>query len=273
VWSAYLQDVAGQTVAFRTFLQPDAERPFTVVGVVAFDLSRTRLHFVLGTEEPAVPDGPRGDGRIPADDLAAGVLLAAFNGGFQATHGSYGAMAGGVVALPPLDGLGTVAIYDDGQVRIGEWGQDIGASPQLAAWRQNAPLVVKNGQMTAAAQRNSIVDWSGSIDGAVVTWRSGLGLSGDGRTLYYFAGPSLNMPALGRAMMAAGVAQGMLLDINPSWVLFSAMRAGTEGLAAEPLLAEMPTQPDRFLRAYSRDFFYVTALERETAGNEVGLER
>lgn len=263
VWSPYLQNAAGETVAFRTFLQPDADRPFTVVAVVAFDMSRTRLHFVLGTEEPVVAGGPRGSGRIAADDLVSGALLAAFNGGFMATHGNYGAMADGVMALPPLAGLGTVALYDDGAVRIGEWGQDIGDAPSLVAWRQNAPLVVKYGQMTEAAQRNSIVDWSGSIDGEVVTWRSGLGLSGDGRTLYYFAGPSLNMPALGRAMVAAGVFQGMLLDINPSWVHFTAIRAGAEGPVAEVLLAEMKTHPDRFLRPYSRDFFYVTAVERE----------
>lgn len=268
VWSPYLQNAAGETVAFRTYLQPDAERPFTVVAVVAFDLSQTRLHFVLGTEEPAVAGGPRGSGRIPAADLVGGALLAAFNGGFKAEHGNYGAMAGGVVALPPLAGLGTMALYDDGAVRIGEWGEDIDASPGLVAWRQNAPLVVKYGEMTEAAQRNSIVDWSGSIDGEVVTWRSGLGLSGDGRTLYYFAGPSLNMPALGRAMVATGVFQGMLLDINPSWVHFTAIRAGTEGPVAEVLLAEMKTHPDRFLRPYSRDFFYVTAVETEAAGDK-----
>ncbi|MCI0397972.1 MAG: phosphodiester glycosidase family protein [Chloroflexi bacterium] len=264
LWSPYLFSPAGQIVAFRTFLQPDPERPFTTVGVVAFDLTQSRLHFVLGASEPSVPGGPRGAGRMTASDRVPGLLLAAFNGGFKAVHGTYGAMAGGAEALPPLDGLGTVAIYQDGAVQIGRWGEDILPLPAIVAWRQNAPLVVENGQVTAVAERNSIVDWSGSIDGEVITWRSGLGLSADGRVLYYFAGPSLGMPALGRAMVAAGVDQGMLLDINSYWVHFTAIRPAGDELLAEPLFGrEMDTHPDRFLRASDRDFFYVTAVVEE----------
>lgn len=262
IWSPYLYGPAGEVVAYRTFVQPDPERPFAVVGIVAFDLNRTRLNFVLGTQEPGMEGGPRGTGLIPAETMAGGNLLATFNGGFKATHGNYGAMSGGVTALPAIDGLGTVAFYQDGSVRIGEWGMDIVPSERLVAWRQNAPLVVQSGEMTEAAERNSIVDWSGSIDGAVVTWRSGLGLSFDRQTLYYFAGSSLNMPSLGRAMLAARVYQGMLLDINPYWVHFTAIRPMGDGSVrplADPLFPEdMKNHADRFLQASARDFFYVT---------------
>jgi hypothetical protein len=259
VWLPYLWDAAGQAVAYRTFVQPDPERPFAVVGVVAFDLRRTKLNFVLGSEEPSVAGGPRGNGRMAAEDMTAGVLLATFNGGFKATHGQYGAMSRGLMPLPAINGLGTVALYEDGSMRIGEWGVDMFDSARMVAWRQNAPLVVQSGEITAAAQRNSIVDWSGSIDGAVVTWRSGLGLSYDRQVLYYFAGSSLNMPALGRAMVAANVYQGMLLDINEYWVHFTAIRANGDGLTAEPLFNDaMQVHADRFLRQSARDFFYVT---------------
>jgi hypothetical protein len=259
VWQPYIWDADGAVVAYRTFVQPDPERPFAVVGVVAFDLRQTKLNFVLGSEEPSVAGGERGNGRMAAEDMTAGRLLATFNGGFKATHGQYGAMSNGIMPLPAIEGLGTVALYEDGSILIGEWGQDVMPSARMVAWRQNAPLVVQSGQVTAAAERNSIVDWSGSIDGAVVTWRSGLGLSSDRQVLYYLAGPSLNMPALGRAMVAAGVYQGMLLDINEYWVHFTAIRAGEEGLTAEGLFAEeMATHADRFLRQSARDFFYVT---------------
>jgi hypothetical protein len=83
VWMPYLYDQDGNVVAVRTFLQPDPECPYTIVAVVAFDLTRTRLNFVLGFEGPSLPDGPKGDGMIPEEHRKAGVLLAAFNGGFS----------------------------------------------------------------------------------------------------------------------------------------------------------------------------------------------
>jgi len=259
IWSPYLMAEDNQTVAYRTFFQPDPERPFALVAVVAINLTQTQLHFVLGSQEPSLPDGPRGRGQIPSEHKTADLLLATFNGGFKATHGQFGAMANGVEALPPQDGLATVAFYDDGQIKIGAWGTDIVPDEHLIAWRQNAPLIIDRGEMTAAARRNSMADWSGSVHDEIVTWRSGLGLSADRQVLYYFAGPSLHMPSLAQAMLAVGVAQGMLLDINPSWVQFSAITAQEGELVATPLLAEMP-HPDRYLNRYGseRDFFYLT---------------
>lgn len=263
IWTPYITNANGATVGYRTFLQPDPERPFTLVGVVAIDLEQTELHFVLGTEEPAVAGDLNGYGRIAAADKTPDLLLAAFNGGFKGTHGQYGAMADGQVALPAKDGLATVALYQDGSVRIGAWGSDITADEALVAWRQNAHLVVENGTITDVAARNSLYDWSGSIDNEVVTWRSGLGLSADGRTLYYFAGSSLNMPALGAAMTAVGVEQGLLLDINPYWVHFTAFAPQGDSFTVDPLFpAEMNQHADRFLRAYQRDFFYITAAAK-----------
>ena len=58
VWTPYILDSTGRIVAYRTFFQPDPERPYSVVAVVAFDLEYTRLHFVLGFEEPYNPEAP-----------------------------------------------------------------------------------------------------------------------------------------------------------------------------------------------------------------------
>jgi hypothetical protein len=258
-WSPYvLNPNTDEAVAYRTFLQPDAERPFAVVAVVAFDLTAVDLNFVLGSEEPSLPNGARGNGRIPSTDNVPGTLLAAFNGGFMATHGEYGAMSNELEVLPPKEGLATVAIGQDGRIQIGKWGEDILPDNNWLGWRQNAHLVVENGAITAETEANSLYYWSGSINGEVVTWRSGLGLSADGRTLFYFAGPSLSMPTLGHAMVTAGVDQGMLLDINPYWVHFTTFHHDGEALTAESLLADMEQHVDRFLRMYARDFFYIT---------------
>ena len=154
-------------MAYRTFLQPDPTRPYSLVAVVSFDLTRTRLHFVLGTIEPAspiaTPDAATRSGAIPASDRLANVLLAAFNGGFKATHGEFGAMADGITALPPKDGLGTLAIYKSGRVSLGEWGAGLTLTPDMVAFRQNGPLVIQQGRINPRIYDNSPQDWGYTV--------------------------------------------------------------------------------------------------------------
>lgn len=262
VWQPYLTNPAGEVVALRAFLQPDPERPYTSVGVVAFDLQKTQLHYVLGSQEPALPGGPRGTGRIPVEDMQPGRLLATFNGGFLATHGEYGAMSGGLVALPAKLGYGTVAELESGELQIGEWGVEINPDAAYTFWRQNARMVVHNGQINERVYNSSIITWGGSINGDIVTWRSGIGLDENQEVLYYLAGPSVSMPVLAQAMMAAGVHNGILLDINATWVHFAAIHSDGEELRAEPLFGEgMETNVDRYLKQSGRDFFYITVRE------------
>jgi hypothetical protein len=196
MWQPYLAGEDGQVVGLRTFLLPDPERPYAAVGVVAFDLSRTRLHYVLGMEEPRLPDGPRGTGRIPEADLESSALLATFNGGFMATHGEYGAMAGGTIALPAKPGFATVTMSPEGRVQVGVWGDDIDPAAEYESWRQNARMIIDDGIINNRVYEGSILTWGGNINGNIVTWRSGLGLNEAGDVLYYFAGPSLSMESL-----------------------------------------------------------------------------
>ena len=260
VWTPYIQDFTGQVVAYRTFLQPDPQRPYAVVGVVAFDLGHTRLHYVLGSDEPYSPDSPKRTGKMPADDLKPGYLLATFNGGFKATHGKYGAMADGVIAIPPRDGLATIGIYKDGIVHLGEWGSEITDSPNLVAWRQNGPPVVHQGLINPQIFNNSPKDWGYTVDDVSPTWRSALGISADGQSLYFFAGSKLTMQALAQSMLAAGAVEGLQLDINNYWVHFVAIRTDGTKLFPEPLFPDtMSENLDRYLHPYTRDFFYVTS--------------
>jgi hypothetical protein len=259
-WTPYIQDATGATVAYRTFLQPDPQRPYVVVGVVAFDLTRTRLHYVLGTNEPSVPDVPKPPGVIPSADRLAGTLLAAFNGGFKTVNGHFGVMDNGSVLIAPIFKMGTVALYRDGSIRIGEWGMDLKYSTDMVAYRQNCPLMVHDGTINPLVYNNSVNDWGGAVKGSVVTFRSGIGISQDGKVLYYFAGQSLTMPALAAAMQDAGAYQAMQLDINNYYVLFTSFKFENGQLAAFPLLPkDMASNLNRFLGSYSRDFFYITA--------------
>ena len=262
VWEPYLYAPDGEVIGYRTFIQPDRQRPYVAAAVVAFNLARVQLHFVLGTNEPNSPGNPKRPGDIPAQDKIPGILVAAFNGGFKAIHGYYGAMSGGVVALPPREGLGTVAIYRDGSLRIGEWGRDLVYDPAMVAYRQNCPLLLQDGAINPLVDKGSIADWGGNLDGAVVTWRSAIGISRDNQTLYYLAGPHLSMPVLAQALVSTGSYQAIQLDINDYYVHFTAIRTDGENLVAEALMPEfMSDNVARYLGAFYRDFFYVTVRE------------
>ncbi|MBI4630550.1 MAG: hypothetical protein HY740_02335 [Chloroflexi bacterium] len=97
LWTPYLYDSAGRVVAYRTFLQPDRQRPYAMTAIVVFNLNVTRLGFMIGTHEPYSTAKLQRSGVIPVQDRQPGVLLATFNGGFQAQHGQFGAMYEGNV--------------------------------------------------------------------------------------------------------------------------------------------------------------------------------
>ncbi len=259
IWAPYIQGPDGKTVAFRTFLQPDPTRPYTLVAVVAIDLNQTQLHFIMGTEEPAAPNGPPRSGEMPPSDKVANILLAAFNGGFKARHGEFGAMMDGVIYLPPRQGLGTLVIYKDGSVRLGEWGKDVSMNPGIVSLRQNGPLVIQAGQFNPRIYNNDPKDWGYTVNDVSPTIRTGVGLSRDGKTLYYFCGPSLSMEMLAKSMQAAGAWNSIQLDINNYWSLFVKIDPVNSKVVAEPLLPKlMVAYVDRYLYDSSRDFFYIT---------------
>lgn len=260
IWQPYLYDYQGHVVAHRTFLQPDPIRPFALVAVVTFDLQKIKLHYVLGSEEPSADGYGHGEGIIPIQDKVGGYLLATFNGGFKTTHGQFGAMSQQLIAVPPKYGLGTIAFAKDGSITIGRWGEEIDPSADWLAYRQNAPLILQNGDVNQIVYSNDITDWGGTIDNETTTWRSALGLNNTQTRLYYIAGSSLSMPLLAQSAQHAGIADLMLLDINHYWVHFAKINSSRDGIfSAEPLFTEeMAVHADRYLHPNSRDFFYVT---------------
>ncbi len=267
-WTAYIRDKTGNIIAYRAFLHPDPRRPYATAAIVAFDLKSVRLHFVLGTKEPVSDVKLPRPGRIPRRDFQCGRLVAVFNGGFKARHGHFGAMVGGVTVLPPRQGLGTVAMYKDGRVRIGMWGVEIQSTPNVSAWRQNGPLVIHNGIINPHTADYAPHDWGVTVKGAIAVWRSALGISKDERTLYYVAGDYLTLPVLARTLAAIGTYQAMQLDINKYWVHFDAIKCGSGKPITDPLFDSMKSQNDRrYLKKYWRDFFYVTSAGEARSPN------
>jgi len=262
IWTAYIEDGHHRTVAYRAYLQPDPHRPYAVVAVIAFDLTHAQLNFVLGSIEPISEVAFERWGEIPAGDRVPGRLLATFNGGFQAQHGHFGAVSDGMVAIPPQDGLGTIVIYESGEISLGEWGADLTDSPDIRALRQNGPLVVHDGELTPQVFSFSPKDWGYTINEVSPTWRSGIAIDDTRRVLFYVAGPSLTVEALGNSMIAAGALNGLQLDINRYWVLFTTFEIRGGDLIPNPLFPDtMNENIARYLHPYTHDFFYITAKD------------
>lgn len=256
-WSVYLRGANGQPAALRTFLQPDPNRAYAILSLVAFDLRSTRLHFVLGSVEPRTGKY-RLSGKIPAGDFTPGRLLAAFNGGFLPANGNYGAMADGITPIEPRAGLATLTITKDGALDIGAWGSQVQDSPNLEAWRQNGPLLIDGGAVTDQARSDSLALWGGTIKGYVVTWRSAVALNRERSVLYYAVGPAMSITTLAQGLLQAGAYQAMQLDINESWTHFTAVDFSSGSPQAIPLVREMSVKLDRYLTSSGRDFFYMT---------------
>ena len=130
----------------------------------------------------------------------------------------------------------------------------------MLVWRQNGPLVIQDGKINPLTNSNDPQDWGYVVSSDTATYRSALALSQDGRTLYFAVGPDLTLPALAKALSAMQAYQAIQLDINNFWAHFESFEKVGGELKALPLLDFMKNVDDqRFLGAYIRDYFYVTA--------------
>ena len=110
-----------------------------------------------------------------------------------------------------------------------------------------------------------MTNWGATLGGGAYVWRSGLGITKDGRIVYVY-GPALNAQDLGELLQRAGAVEGMQMDINPAWMKFDYYQAREQperphpgaaaaDTAAEPLLLLHPVHPrlHRGLRAVTVD--------------------
>jgi hypothetical protein len=223
-----------------TFLRTDAERPFSVVYLVAWDPRRVTLHPGGGSIEPKASDGETSGGLVPRDDAVLPRLVAAFNGGFQALHGEFGLMEDEKMYLPPKPWGGIWFLLRGGRAGVGTWpgpSEDVAlfeggpaydqdpngvAERRMEQWfrsqgvvsfRQNLTPLFGHGQVNPYQRR-----WWGSSprdldDPNPVTVRSSLCWTRYGHAVYFY-GLSTNLDALVSAMEAAGCRYGLHLDMN-----------------------------------------------------------
>jgi hypothetical protein len=164
-------------------------------------------------------------------------------------------MTDGRTYLPPQPGAATLALYEDGTVRLGAWSSAGVPRAGLVAYRQNGDLLIENGQINPTAFTNGYA-WGAPFLAHIYTWRSALALTPSG-VLLYAAGDAVSAGTLALALLRAGAAQAMQLDINPQWVRFETYARAGVTLVATKLRLDMQGGDQQFLVPYERDFFYV----------------
>jgi hypothetical protein len=167
--------------------------------------------------------------------------------------------AGGRVASPLRDGLGSIVTYADGQTAIGAWNAEVPRRGlAIQSVRQNLPLLIDHGHLAATIDCQSC--WGATVGGAADVARSALGITADGH-LMWAAGEGLSVAALGDALLSANVVRAVELDINPDWV---AGYLYPHTLSGQPtnIIPVVPNQTGVagfFLAPYGRDFFSILA--------------
>lgn len=205
-----------------TFVRPDRERLFSRLYFIAWDPRRIDLRMVAGLRNPTSATGLRGPGVIARRPALLKRLVAAFNGGFQSTHGDFGMMVNRKVYAPARPWGATVARLRDGSCGFGTWDGKLpfGLNPEwIDSFRQNLTALVEDGKFNPW-QRGSWGGGTGFFSGKGAkahTWRSGLCLHKSGYVMYALGNP-IDGPTLGQAMTRVGCIYGMELDINVTHV-------------------------------------------------------
>ena len=131
----------------------------------------------------------------------------------------------------------------------------------MVSFRQNCPPLIEQGRITAETGKLTL--WGLSVANEVYLYRSGLGVTADGR-LVYVAGKPLSAYTLARALQMAGAVYAMQLDVDEFHVAFFTYdvqgdaSGGEASITAHKLRDDMRGFDGYFLRPFQLDFFYLT---------------
>jgi hypothetical protein len=186
--------------------------------------------------------------------------VATFNGGFKIKDSGGGFYLNGATSGQLTGGAASLVFYKDGHVAVGTWGPEVSMTPDVVGVRQNLRLIVDHGTVPAGVDSNIESGWGLTIGGKYFVWRSGVGVTADGRVVFVY-GPALSVRTLADLLQRAGCVQAMQLDINPAWMSFMYYKPPVGGAGPVPvkLLADQQRPADRYYTTTSRDFVAVFA--------------
>lgn len=252
-----LASVRGTPALYGTFVRPDSTHTSYLAGVVSIDPRLVRFTLHPGTQDPG-PGNWGSPTSIPVTDRSR--LLATFNGGFKIADSQGGFFLNGVTAGTLTPGAASIVFHRDGHVSVGVWGRDVGMAADVVGVRQNLKLLVDHGAIPDAVDSNVETAWGASIGGKYFVWRSGFGVTSDGRLIFVY-GPALSVRSLADLLHRAGCVTAMQMEINPAWMSFMYYRPTANPSSPTPvkLLDGQERPADRYFTPTSRDFIEVTS--------------
>ena len=252
-----LETVKGQPAMFGTFLRPSSVYTSYVAGIVSMDQRLVSFQLRPGAEDPG-PGNWKAQPWIPPGTRTG--LIGTFNGGFKINTSGGGFYLNGDTSGTLTKGAASVVYYRNGTIKIGVWGRDVKMTSNVVGVRQNLKLIVDHGQVPASVNQDVEANWGATLGGGYYVWRSGLGITRDGRIIFVY-GPALNVSELADLLHQAGAVEALQLDINPEWTSFEYYK--TDGHASDPRPVDvLPTQEAsayRYYSVFSRDFTAVYA--------------
>ncbi len=256
VWQD-IESVNGVPALYATFVRPDATHTSYLAGIVSMDQRLVTFQLHPGEADPGPGTWGAATSVLPADRAN---LLATFNGGFKIKDSRGGFYLNGQTAGTLTNGAASVVFNKDGHVTVGVWGRDAKMTPDVVAVRQNLKLIVDQGKVPANVDSNVEADWGASIGGNLYVWRSGLGVTADGRLVFVY-GPALSVRSLADLLKRAGVVTGLQMEINPAWMSFMYYQHTADPLNPTPtnLLSSQERPANRYLEPTSRDFISVSS--------------
>ena len=252
--------VGGVPAIYATFLRPDSVHTSYVAGIVSINPHLLRFELRPGTEDPGPGSYGGAQPVIPAGTRAG--LAATFNGGFKLASAGGGFYLNGTSRGGPLrPGAASLVYYRDGGLAIGTWGHDgLVMNRDVAGVRQNLLPIVENGKIPPTVDQNVETSWGATLGGGYYVWRSGVGVTADGRIIFVY-GPALDVRTLAGLLARAGATTAMELDINPDWTDFMYYEPGQHPRNPRPvsLLPGQMQPSQRYYVPANRDFTAVFA--------------
>jgi hypothetical protein len=252
-----LTTVHGMPAIYGTYLRASRVYSSYVAGIASMSQSLLKFQLRPGTEDPG-PGHWKAPPWIPPGTRSG--LEATFNSGFKIDTSGGGFYLNGVTRGTLTKGAASVVYYRDGHIAIGVWGKNVHMTPDVVGVRQNLRPIVDNGKVPASVDNNVLTQWGATLGGGYYVWRSGIGVTRDGRVLFVY-GPALNVRELADLLKRAGAVTAMQLDINPEWMSFMSYRPGHHPNNPTPknLLPDQMSAPNRYYSLNGRDFTAVYA--------------